>query len=328
MTDERRKVFESLERKIGNTPLVEVKNIKIPNNNRIFIKEEYKNPTASHYDRYWIRYMKVLEERGELSLDMNRPLLETSTGNSGASFAWICQELGYKCEVVIPKDIPSARIQQITKYGATIIFSPEKLYVSGLIREFKRQLVKNRDKYIILNHANDEKDGVFAMYDLGVEITKDLKKYSDAKIDYFISALGNGLTTRWISTALKDLHQTSIIGVEPYESPTIFPELFPERYDNDYHTKSNQTHGLIGSSPGKTGFEFPNMRKSLNLLDDIYLVKEDEWKSRLKELHNEENQFIGNTSAACFDAAMRLANATNNKIILVIFYDPAWKYTD
>jgi cysteine synthase A len=51
---EREKIYKELEKRVGNTPLYNIKKIEIPNGNKIFAKEEYLNPTGSNFDRIYI----------------------------------------------------------------------------------------------------------------------------------------------------------------------------------------------------------------------------------------------------------------------------------
>jgi cysteine synthase A len=114
---------------VGDTPLYEIKSIRGKeeyNGCRIFCKEEYRNPTGSHYDRFWVEFFRSLELNRTINEgNIGNPIVETSTGNSGASFAWICRELGYKdYRVVIPADMPDTRKKQIESYGAKVHVSP------------------------------------------------------------------------------------------------------------------------------------------------------------------------------------------------------------
>jgi|GEM_PF-1553389 len=329
----RKSLYQKIAKEIGKTPLIEINDPRFNTHdaNRIFAKLEYMNPTGSHYDRYWLRLLQTREEKGVISPSQSFPLLETTTGNSGASFAWACQKLGYKCEVVIPEDMPKSRVQQIKSYGAEIIFSPEKQYVRGLIDHFRGLLLHRRKEYIITNHACDETDGVGAIVELGEEIIEDLKSFhSVCKLDFFISALGNGLTTRFVSKALLIKNpEMKIIGVEPYESPTVYKSRFPDEFEHKFKGKDiNALHELLGTGPGETDFHFPNMRAVVNQIEKIYLVKPEEWKMRERQLANFIDQKVGHTSSACLEAAIRHSTHVYNKNFLVIFYDPSWKYTD
>jgi cysteine synthase A len=341
---ERQEIFDKLEKQIGKTDLVEIKysQIEIPNGNRIFAKLEYQNPTGSHYDRYWIRLFRTREDsehnthsgsgknRKRIYPGQSFSIIETTTGNSGASFAWVCRELGYPCEVLIPADMPNARLEQIKYYGAKIHKTPKGKYVKGLTERFRQQLAYDKGDYVYTNHATDQEDGVSAIEELGNEIAEYFEN-SKLSVDYFVSALGNGLTTRFIGKALLNHFKSiKIIGVEPFESPTVYSIWDPIKLKEEYGTvdfKSN--HELIGTGPGE-GVVFPNMRKVIsdNMLSDIILEKHDEWIIRDKQLNAIPNLSVGHTSAACFDAAMKLANNVQNKNIVVIFYDSQWKYTD
>jgi len=334
MSVNRAKLYEDLSKKIGKTRLIEISDARfgIYDGNRIFAKLEYENPTGSHYDRYWLRLLYTRESANIISPRQSFPLLETSTGNSGASFAWICQQLGYKCEVIIPQDMPKARIDQIRSYGATVTFSPEKEYVRGLIDEFKGILLHRGRNYIITNHANDQTDGVSAIEELGDEILADLRQapFNIDRIDAFISALGNGLTTRFVSKSLKKHNpDMKLLGVEPCEIPTVFKARFPERFERECKDVNiNMSHELIGTGPGETNFAFPNMRAIMNEINDIYLISAIEWKKREKELSDYIKQAVGHTSSACLEAAIKYSKKVYGKNIVVIFYDPSWKYTD
>ena len=341
VSSEREKKFQELEAKVGHTPMIEItadRRFNVPRENRIFAKKEFCNPTGSHYDRYWVRYFRIKEEQGRLDPSMTSPLLETSTGNSGASFAWVCRELGYKCEVYIPRDMPEARIKQLEHYNATVSYSPENQYVDGLIKEFRKCIEEdNSGKYKITNHANDEEIGVGAIYDLGLEIINDLRAFNVHQVDYFISALGNGLTTRWIGRCFRDKfsQKTQMYGMEPIESPTVFQLMFPDKVKEMGLTiSSNGEHELIGTGPGITDFSFPNMRKAAldeKLIQDIFLEKRQEWTARDNQLSCYLNEEVGHTSAACLDAAIKLINrriSMKRKNIVIIFYDAKWKYLD
>ncbi len=322
MTEERKQLYDQIAKTIGNTPLYEIKNIEIPNGNRIFCKEEYLNPTGSHYDRFWIEYLREKEMVGDIFIDMDQTILESTTGNSGASFAWLCEALGYRrYKVVIPEDMPRARIEQIKSFGAQVVFSPKTEYVRGLIKKFRQLIKENKDEYYIPNHCVDTETSLKTMRILAEEITSALK---GKKVDCFVSALGNGLNTRGIGEALKNQNtQMKIIGVEPAENPTLYDRL------NNRKSETEQIHGLIGTAPGnRTQFTFNNIEKIKDQIDSIILVAENDWRYMDKELQLKESKFVGHTSAACLKAALEYSKTVNNQIIVTVFYDPAWKYMD
>lgn len=336
LSAERKGLFKRLESIVGNTPLYEIKNIKIPNGCRILCKEENKNPTGSHYDRFWVEYFRELETKEDArtkkaiinSENMHeKPIIETTTGNSGASFAWISRALGYKdYRVVIPKDMPYSRKKQIESYGASLIESNEKQYVRGVIKTFKEYIKHKIGAYIIPNHAAQNDMNFQSMQNIGDEIIQNMP--SDIKnVDFFISALGNGLTTKGIGSSLKKQYELKIIGVEPKECPTFFYK----KLNNEIKHNKEFTHKMYGSGTGDIeDFDFPILKNFLSCIDDIKLVSECEWKNALQKLEDYEGKFVGHTSAACFFTALKLADDINNKdkVFVIVFYDSDWKYYD
>lgn len=58
------KVYGSVHELIGNTPIVEINRIHIPNNCRIFAKLEYLNPGGSVKDRLGLSLIEDAEKSG------------------------------------------------------------------------------------------------------------------------------------------------------------------------------------------------------------------------------------------------------------------------
>lgn len=325
---ERQKIYERLEGLVGNTPLYEIKNIDIPNNCRIFCKEENKNPTGSHYDRFWVEFLRYYEQTHSVHFDL--PMVETSTGNSGASFAWVCRALGYTdYRVVIPKDMPDARKAQIRSYGAHIHESPEKQYVGGLIREFQNYIRELREEYhrnvMIPNHALEGDESIATMKNIANEIIDELSTRGIDRINYFVSALGNGLSTKGMGSVFKErFDKLVLVGMEPAESPTVYLRRHTDVKRPDNY---GETHGLIGTGPGDTNVSFPIMESYVDKIDDFVLVEKKDWEDVSVKLADYEGKFVGHTSAACVYAALQIAEkAPRNSIIVTVFYDSAWKY--
>ena len=313
---------------VGKTPLYEIRNIEIPNGCRIFCKEEYLNPTGSHYDRFWVPYLRHLENTNRISIE--HTLIETSTGNSGASFAWACRALGFQdYRVVIPEDMPYTRISQIQELGAKIELSEAGRYVEGLIEKFASYVDDVRSKsqrpVSIPNHSRYGTVSLNSLAMIVDEVMADLPKgyRSVSRLDYFVTALGNGLSTKGMGERLKNRFPAiKLIGIEAAQSPTIYTE----RTKTTPPPTTGKTHGLLGTSPGMNSTVFPIMHEYATNLTDVNLIEETDWNEAGIKLANFEGKFVGHTSAASFHQAMQIAKKVSNKNILIVFYDPAWKY--
>ncbi len=313
--------------KIGCTPLTKITKIKVPNNNTIWLKEEFNgHPNLTHYDRIYQHLFSYYELTGKIHKGKTH-LIETSSGNAGTSFAWFAREYGYKCTVILPINTPKARVGKVEDLGAEIILSKDKEYMKSAKKSLENYLInsrKNSKNVFCFNHSQ-ENQSVIAMNSCGDEIVNYLSE-QNVELDYFISALGNGTSLTGIAQPLKIAYKNiKIIGFEPYIAPAISELLFPGKFENKYGIKpSFQRSKLIGT--GVWGIDFPNFYKEF--IDDIFHIKENEWNKYLYSLWQDENKLVGRTSGAALWSAFNIAETIENKNILIILYDSKIYYDD
>ena len=338
MNSERIKIYESLEQKVGNTPLYEIKKIVIPNRNRIFAKEEFLNPTASNFDRVYPYLFRVAEEKGFIVPGIT-PVIEASTGNAGASFAWCARELGYTDATVITHaDTPKARVEQIKSYGAKVIFSPAGELAAGYVRELEEILAE--DKKQKGGKIGENPKRLYTVTKITPEGKVPFRKYveeaikqlghiiADAHFDYFVCAVGSGTMISGVGGAFKKLGEsTKIVAIEAVEVPAVSSlkkqEILPTEQYYKHYTATDFPFGLgaAGLPPDKLDIDF-------DVIDDIQGVKAEEWKTALAALHSKENKKVGRTSGAELAVVLRMAENCFDKIFLITFHDPSWKYED
>ena len=318
-------ILDRLEPIIGNTPLKEIHNLNIPNNNRIFVKEEFRNPTGSHYDRIYIELFKSLE-RSRIIVRRKSELIELSSGNAGISFSWFCKMLGYPCKVILPKSINTKSCKEIIENGAQLIVSKNENYLHGAQRTLKELLIKNRD-LICVNHSRND-SSLIGSQKIGIEI----KEYFDNKnlqLDFFIPACGNGTSIIGPGGILKTNYPNlSIIAYEDKNAPVGFREKYPNKFIEVFGNEFKYNdHHLFGT--GAWGIYFPfimdNKYEFKKLVDDIVLLDDYEWL-KVNDILRELGYNVGHTSIASFYVAMKLANKVNSKNIVIIFYDCRSKY--
>ncbi|MCK5094331.1 MAG: threonine synthase [Spirochaetes bacterium] len=111
---------EDLSRKpvvqIGWTPLYKAKKLgnKLGIKN-LYVKDDGRNPSASHKDRAGaIAVVKALERRKQV-------ITTASTGNAGASLSCLTAALGLKTIIFVPEASPIAKIAQLLVFGAIVI---------------------------------------------------------------------------------------------------------------------------------------------------------------------------------------------------------------
>lgn len=179
----RTSLFQRLYQGVGNTPFYYV---NLLNSNSLYLKKETENANGNnHYSRYWIIYLFIMEEIGEISPDSTH-LIEVSSGSSGISLSIACKELGYPLTMILPEILPIRRVEPMIRNGASIIYS--KGYVRECIGLLKRKLVSR--KFFYPNHSEEENDIIVKVFK---RITAEI--YNQAEFDYLISGIGNGSST-------------------------------------------------------------------------------------------------------------------------------------
>jgi cystathionine beta-synthase len=100
---------------IGNTPIVELKNLDA-GACRLFVKLECQNPTGSIKDRIGLSMIEAAEREGKI-----RPggtVIEATAGNTGLGLALVAAQKGYKLILVIPDKMAQEKILHLRALGA------------------------------------------------------------------------------------------------------------------------------------------------------------------------------------------------------------------
>jgi len=314
----RHELYQQVRNGVGASPLVPV---SLANGCRVHCKEEWRNPSGSHYDRVFVVLLEALEKQGRIVPAVTE-LVDATTGNAGAALARACQILGFPCKVFLPEDVPFARKQQIMGYGASLVETPERQYVKGAVRELQRYLVKarkERRRVFCLDHSRQSL-AIEALSPIAVEIAKEL----DSQLpDFFVGVIGNGLTIKGIGRGLQSFAPSlRIIGVEPVRAPSTYEQKYPGRFQrerDEFPTFAH--HGLLGA--GAWGVRFPFIDP--DDYDDITLVTQDNWltgQGFLKDV----GVASGRTSGACQWVAHQIAQTEDDLTFVHLCYDHASKY--
>ena len=124
------KVYDSVTKLIGNTPLVELKNIEklYGLKAKIFAKIEAFNPGGSAKDRIALKMLEAAEKNG---FKKGMTVIEPTSGNTGIGLSMIAAAKGYKAVIVMPDSMSVERIKFMKAYGATVVLTPKALGMKG-----------------------------------------------------------------------------------------------------------------------------------------------------------------------------------------------------
>jgi cysteine synthase B len=281
---------------IGNTPLVELRNMNPGNGVRIFAKLEGQNPTGSLKDRIAKNMIEKAEREGKLN--PNVTILEPTSGNTGISLAFVAKLKGYKVKVVMPDNVSPERTQLLRAYGADIVYSPGKYGSNGAIalaQEMMSQSI-NGDYVMLYQYGNQANPG--AHYDTTAdEIIRDLPD-----VDVFVAGLGTGGTLMGVGRRLKEYRKDiKVIAVAPEPDEAI-----------------------QGLRDLEEGFIPPIL--DLSLLDARIMGKTRDAFRGARELMRQEGIFAGISSGAVVWAAMKTAERMEKGNIVCLLADGGWKY--
>ena len=299
-------IYNSVDQLIGNTPLLELKNIQKQFNlkARVLAKLEYFNTTGSVKDRVALSIINDLESQGKLTPDS--VIIEPTSGNTGIGLAAIGASRGYRVIIVMPNTMSVERQMLMTAYGAELVLTDGAKGMSGAI-EKAEQLKKQIPNSIIagqfVNSANPQ-----AHFDTtGPEIYRD----TDGNIDIFVAGVGTGGTITGTGEYLKSKKsEVKIIAVEPADSPLL----------SGGKAGAHKIQGI--------GANFVPQVLNTQIFDEVIPVKNELAFETGRLVGKTEGVLVGISSGAALWAAIEIAKREENagKTIVVLLADTGERY--
>jgi cysteine synthase B len=279
---------------VGNTPLVELKNIPVNKNVTIYAKLESHNPGGSVKDRAAYGMIKGAMERGEIKKGIK--LIEATSGNTGIALAMIAGLFKVEIELVMPEDSTRERVLAMKAFGAKVILTPKERSMEGAIDYANEQVAKGG--YLMLNQfANPDNWGMHYKT-TGPEIWKD----TNGAVTHFVSSMGTTGTIMGVSKYLKEQNaRIQIIGCQPKDGARI-PGI--RKWAEAYLPKI-----------------FDKKR-----VDRIIELNENDARIMTKRLAREEAIFAGMSSGGAVHAAIELSKELSSGIIVCIICDSGERY--
>lgn len=300
------KIYKSMEELIGNTPLLEVKNIEKDENlkSRVLVKIELFNPGGSVKDRIAKAMIDDAEASGRLK--PGGTIIEPTSGNTGIGLTWIGVSKGYRVILCMPETMSEERKKLLKALGAELVLTPGKDGMKGSIAKAE-ELNKEIPGSIIMSQFDNPSNPAIHSKTTAEEIWRD----TDGKVDIFVAGVGSGGTLTGTARTLKKYNHTiKVVAVEPANSPVISGGL----------PGPHKIQGIgAGFIPGNL---------DMHLIDETERISDEEAFECQKMLARKEGVFAGISSGAALAAALKEAHKKENegKTIVAILPDTGERY--
>ena len=288
-------VASSLLDLVGNTPLVELRNITPKQGVKIYAKLEGQNPSGSIKDRVAKAMIEAAEAAGEL--EPGRELLEPTSGNTGIALALISKLKGYKLTCVMPENATGERKRLLELYGAKIIKSPGAEGSNGAVRMALELAARDSRYYMPFQYGN--LNNPRAHYEVtGAEIAEALDR-----VDVLVAGLGTGGTLMGTGDRLRESFPDIVVAAaEPLPGDPV-----------------------MGLRSLQDGYIPPIL--DVAKLDRKVLVSNAEAVFALRALLDREGIFAGVSAGAAVHVARRLAaDLDEGAVVVCVLADAGWKY--
>ena len=295
------KYCESIQALIGNTPLVKLTHLDLPEGVNIFAKLELYNPGGSVKDRAGKYMIEDAERRG--LLQPGGTIIEGTAGNTGLGIAMAALNKGYRVIFVVPKKFSQEKQTLMRALGAEIVNTPREEGMLGATARAEA-LRASIPGAVSLKQFENPANPLAHYETTGPEIFRDL----DGQIDYLVAGAGSGGTYSGIVTYLKE-RNPSIQGVlaDPVGSTMGGGE------HADYNIEG-------------IGNDFIADTMDMSLVDRVIKINDDDAFGGARELARKEGIFAGSSSGAALAAAKKLASSGARGNIVIVLPDRGDRY--
>jgi len=308
MTNNTKKLFDSLSALIGNTPMVGIVYRYKGKESTVFAKCENYNYTGSIKDRMALCILR--EAYTQKNIRPNDHIVEVTSGNTGIAVAALGRALGHKVSIIMPDWMSKERKDIIRSLGAEIIeVSKEQGGFIGSLKIADKIAAADPNVFLPLQFSNS--NNVLAhKTTTGHEISIQLQKVGLSP-DAFIAGVGTGGTVMGVGETLKAKYNgVKIHPLEPEESPTL---------STGYKVGSHRIQGISD--------EFiPDILK-LDQLDEVIKVSDGDSILMAQKLASSFGMALGISSGANLVGAIKLHQKYGFKaVIATVFADCNKKY--
>jgi S-sulfo-L-cysteine synthase (O-acetyl-L-serine-dependent) len=284
---------------IGNTPLIRLRKVTegVPARVAIYAKAEHLNPSGSVKDRTALQIIVEAIRSGELH--EGKTLIDSTSGNTGISYAMIGAALGIPVEIAMPENASEERKQTLQSYGARLTLTDPDLGSDGAQCYVRDKLAEDADGYYYADQYNNDANWRAHYGGTGQEIIEQ----TQGRVTHFVAGVGTTGTFVGASRRLKTYRDAIVCAAVQPEDPQ--------------HVLKGLRHMETALIPG---IYDPT-------LSDLDLrCSDEEAYDMTRRLAREEGLLVGISSGANVVASIQLAHQLTEGVIVTILCDSGNRY--
>ena len=293
--------FESTRALIGNTPLVKLNHLDLPEGVNLYAKLELYNPSGSVKDRIGLYMVEDAERRGILK--SGGAIVEATAGNTGLGIAFAALNRGYRVVFVVPTKCSQEKQTLMAALGADIVNTPREEGMLGAERKAE-ELLRMIPGAVSLRQFHNPANPLTHYETTGPEIWRDM----EGKVDYLVAGAGSGGTFTGIVRFLKE------------QNPAVQGVLA----DPVGSTMGGGEHGDYDIEG--IGNDFIPDTMDMSLVDQVVKITDNEAFRAVRVLARREGVFAGSSSGGALAAAKKLIEGGARGNIVVVFPDRGDRY--
>ncbi len=284
---------------VGNTPLIRldglIENYGSPV--EIYGKAEWYNPGGSVKDRPAYAIIEAALTSG--TLDGDRVLLDSTSGNMGIAYATLGSSLQIPIHLAVPENAGFERLSRLSALGAELTLT-DPLEGSDGARLVATEIANsNSQRYFFADQYSNDANWLAHYRTTGPEIVQQ----TEGRITHFVAGLGTSGTLMGTGRYLREFNDDiRLLAVQP---------------DNPFHGLDGLKHFDSSPIPPIYDENFPH---------EVMSVSTEETYNLLRNLAKDHGLLLGISSGAALRAAVRLGTQLENGVIVVILPDSGVKY--
>lgn len=300
------KISKKLTDLIGNTPMLELGNLKKVYGYEadIIAKLEYFNPLGSAKDR--VAYAMIEDALNAGTINHDTVLIEPTSGNTGIGLAFVAATKGMHLILTMPETMSIERRKIVSALGAEVVLTPAAEGMSGAIRVAEELRDKYGNAMIPQQFSNPSNPAVHK-----ATTAKEIWEDTEGKVDIFVAGVGTGGTVSGTGAGLKEKNpNVKVVAIEPSDSPII----------SGGNAGPHKLQGI--------GANFIPDNYDANVVDEVITISTQQAYDTTRAVAKAEGLLVGITSGAALYAAIELAKRPENKgkQIVVLLPDTGERY--